>query len=244
MITVRRADRLGLVQSASLALRCHFAFATYRDPAYQHEGRLRALNLGALSPFGTYSLGPEAEADILTWVQAGSLTAQVDDFAPESLQAEGLHLISTGSGCQMLTWQAGAEGASFLQFWFLPDTEAGMPRQESRAGFSQTEDGGFRILASGFPEDDPEETETVTDGAPVALSAGARLLHAAIPAGEGAAYRTSPARDLYLVVVSGVVRVQETVLKAGDAVAAQGVTTLTVMAMEQAVVLLTDVAAV
>lgn len=242
MITVRRGATLGSAQSDTLTLRCHFAFADYQDPAHQHDGRLRVLNQGTLRPSEVYHLGPEAAVDVVTWVRAGSLTAQIDAFAPEEIQADGLHLISTGSGCQKLAWQAGPEGASFLQFWFLPDTDEGMPRQESRLSFPQGEDGGFRILASGFPEDDPEESEVVTDGAPVALSAGARLLHAVIPAGEGAAYSTSVNRDLYLLVVSGMVNVAAAVLQAGDAAAVSDVRDLTVMAQEQAVVLLTDVA--
>lgn len=242
MITVRRAATLGSAKSDTLTLRCHFAFADYQDPAHQHDGRLRVLNQGTLRPAEAYHLGPEAAVDLVTCVRAGSLTAQVDDFPSEDIQADGLHLISTGSGCQKLAWQAGPEGASFLQFWFLPDTDEGMPRQESRLSFPQGEDGGFRILASGFPEDDPEESEIVADGAPVALSAGARLLHAAIPAGEGAAYSTSASRDLYLLVVSGVVSVEDAVLQAGDAAAVTDVRDLTVMAQEEAIVLLTDVA--
>lgn len=243
MIRVRRAETLGAVRSGTFELRCHFAFATYQDPVHQHDGQLRVLNLGALRPSETYSLRAEAAVDILTWVQAGSLTAQIDDFAPEVIQTEGLHLISTGSCCQTLGWKAGAEGASFLQFWFLADTEDGLARQESRKRFSQADDGGFRVLASGFPEDDPEDWGTITDGAPVTLSAGVRLLHATIKAGEGAAYNTTLVRDLYLVVVSGVVRLEGTILNAGDAVAVRSVVTLAVMADERAVVLLADVAA-
>lgn len=79
--------------------------------------------------------------------------------------------------------------------------------------------------------------------APVALSASARLLHAAIPASEGAAYNTSLIRELYLVVVDGVVCVQDIVLKKGDAVAVCDEQSLTVMAQENAVVMLADVAA-
>ncbi|GAN69160.1 pirin family protein [Acetobacter orleanensis] len=242
MITVRQADTLGVTQSDTLTLRCYFAFADYQDPVHQHEGRLRVLNQGELGPSETYHLGPEAADDIVTWVWTGSLVAQVDGFEPEDIQAGGLHFISAGSGCTGLSWQAGAEGAAFLQFWFLPDMEGGMPRQESRSCLDQQGDGGFSILASGFPEDNAEESEDVTDDGPVALRASARLLHAAIPAGEGAAYNTSASRDLYLVVVSGTVSVEESVLKTGDAAAVQGVQTLTVMAQEQAVILLTDVA--
>lgn len=243
MMTIRRADTLGSARSDGLTLRCHFAFADYRGPACMHEGRLRAINTGMLPPGGSYHLGPEASVDILTWLGSGRVTAHADDFAPEDVRAGGLHLASTGRGYRTLEWKAGADGASFIQFWLMADTEGTPPAQETRAALAQFEDGGFTILASGFPEDDPEESESVSDGAPVTLSARARLLHAAIAAGEGAAYQTSAGRDLYLVVVSGTVSIDASILHAGDGAAITDATDLTVIAYEAAVVLLTDVAA-
>lgn len=62
-----------------------------------------------------------------------------------------------------MAWQAGADGASFIQFWLLADTEGGSPTQEARPAFPRLEDGGFRIIASGFPEDDPEMAEVIDD---------------------------------------------------------------------------------
>ncbi|MBB2157428.1 hypothetical protein HLH33_14075 [Gluconacetobacter diazotrophicus] len=243
MITIRRSDTLGTAQSDGLAIRCHFAFADWQDPARMHDGRLRAVNLGTLAPGGRYRLGPEQGVDILTWLHSGTAVAHMDGFPREDVRAGGLHLAGTGRGCATVDWKAGPQGASFIQFWLLSDVEGTTPAQEIRAAFPRLEDGGFRIIASGFPEDDPEEAETIADGAPVALSACARLLHAAIPAGEGAAYRTDPDRDLYLLVVSGEVRVQDSLLHGGDAAALTGLTEVTVIADAPAVVLLADVAA-
>ncbi|MGS0648542.1 pirin family protein [Komagataeibacter melomenusus] len=242
MITIRHAASLGTAHDGGQDLRCHFAFADYADPAHGHEGRLRAVNTGTLPAGGTYRIGPEAAVDIVTWVVKGALATDMEGFAPDALGAGGLHLASTGSGCAQLAWRAGGQGAGFIQFWFLSDTQGTTPAQEMRPALPELEDGGFRIFASGFPEDDPEEAQRVSDGAPVTLSARARLLHAAIPAGEGAAYGTAPGRVLYLLVVSGAARIDTVALHAGDAAAISGQTDITVMADEAAVVLLADVA--
>ncbi|KAB8122418.1 hypothetical protein D3W54_14590 [Komagataeibacter medellinensis] len=242
MMDIRRAATLGTAHSDGLELRCHFAFADYTDPAHVHEGRLRAVNLGMLGAGETYRLGQEASVDIVTWVQAGSLSAQMDGCEPEQLGAGGVHLASTGNGCAAVQWCAGPQGASIIQFWLLADIEGTTPAQETRAGLPGG-DGGFVLLASGFPEDDPEESGAVADGAPVALSARARLAHAAIPAGEGAAYSTCNGRDLYLVVVSGSIGIGAAVLEHGDAAALAEVTDLTIIARADAVVLLVDVGA-
>ncbi|AQU87506.1 hypothetical protein B0W47_08475 [Komagataeibacter nataicola] len=244
MITIRPAGSLGTAHDGGQVLRCHFAFADYTDPAHGHEGRLRAVNACTLPAGETYRIGPEAAVDIVTWVAEGTLATAMEGFEPDALGTGGLHLASTGSGCAQLAWRAGnKQGAAFIQFWFLADTQGMTPVQETRPALPELEDGGFRILASGFPEDDPEEGESVDDGAPVTLASRARLLHATLPTGEGAAYGTAPERVLYLLVVSGAARIGTQGLRAGDAAAISGLTDITVMADEAAVVLLADVAA-
>lgn len=242
MMTIRRSNTLGTSHSGGQILRCYFAFADYQDQAHTHEGRLRAVNNATLLPNSSYQIGPEAAVDIVTWVRSGTLTTAVDDFPAEDIRVKGLHLISTGTGCSTLQWKAGEQGASFIQFWFLPDIDGTTPAQEKRPSFSEYENGGFQIIASGFPEDDPEELETSVEGAPIALNARARLLHAAIPGREGAAYSTTPGRDLYFLVVSGCVTIEGETLHEGDAVALESVTELTVIAKEDSEVLLADVA--
>lgn len=242
IIKIRRADTLGQAHSGSVTLRCHFAFADYHAPEYEHEGRLRAINLASLRPGDTYALGPQANVDIVTWLRAGSVHTQATGFAPDNIQAGGLHLLGAGTGVNAIAWHAGPDGASFIQFWLLADTEGDSPIQESRPAFSAMEDGGFRIIASGFPEDDPETMEVIEDGAPVALSGRNRLLHAHIPAGQGAAYQTTQGRDLHILVVAGRITLSGTVLSDGDGAILEHTSSVVVMAVQDSEVILTDIA--
>lgn len=241
MIEVKRAASWGTALSNTLAVRCHFAFANANGPAQKQGGWLRALNKGQLEPAQSYHVGPEANVDIVTWLQTGSLTAQMDGFAPQGIAQSGLHLASTGRGCTGVVWQAGPEGAVFYQIWFLAATEGTNPEQESRPAQLALEDGGFKILASGFPEDDPEEAASVADGAPITLSSRARLLHALLPAGEGAAYCTTLGRTLVLLVVTGSVTLGAACLQAGDTATLTHETDLTAIAQSAATLLLIDV---
>ena len=240
---IRRYDTLGTAHSGGQLLRCHFAFSDYQEAEHTHEGCLQAVNIGTMLPNGCYQIGPEAAVDILTWVRSGIVTTTMDDFQSEDIGAGGLHLISSGTGCRTLHWKAGGEGVSFIQFWILPDIEGTTPMQESRPQSSEDKSRGFQIIASGFPEDDPEEQENEEDNAPITLNARARLLQAALPAQEGAAYCTTPGRDLYILVVSGSIRIGEETLFAGDAAALEGITDLTVIANQHSELLLADVAA-
>lgn len=243
MITRRRAASLGQVDTATLSLRCHFPFGSYQGTGSVHDGRLRVVNTGQLASNATYDIGPEHDVDILTWVLQGTLDTHCADTTPEHIATGGLHAVMTAQGCPDLRWQAGPQGAAFLQFWILADTQGGSMAQESRPAFAALEDGGFRILASGFPEDDPEQAEGITDGAPVVLRSRSRLLHATLCKGEGAAYQTVQGRALYLVVVSGTATVDTTRLEAGDGACLDGTPYCVIMAEEDCVLLLCDTAA-
>ncbi|MCH4090988.1 hypothetical protein [Acetobacter sp.] len=243
-MTIRRSESLGMAHSGGVMLRCHFAFADWEDPAHVHEGSLRAVNLLSLPAGERYRIGPETNVEILTWVESGSLTAHIDDFPAENLKTGDLHLVSSGLGCTALEWDAAQDTTDCLQFWLLPDQNGSEPMQEVRRAFPETQDGAFRILASGFPEDDPEEGETVADGSPITLQTRARLLRATLPANEGAVYQTTPGRDLYLIVVSGHVTVNDAVLFQDDAAIFENCESFTVIAQEKSVLLLTDVPAI
>lgn len=242
-IRIRRAGSLGTARADGITLRCHFAFADDRDDEHCHEGRLRAVNVGTLPAYGRYRIGPEADVDILTWVHSGTISVQASGFPAETVGCGGYVVNRAGTGCASLAWSSGEEAASFVQFWFLPDVEGVSPAQETHDSFGVRESQGFRIVASGFPEDDPEDDVDVPAGdEPLTLTARARLLYARLPAGEGAAYQTTRGRDLYMLVVSGQARIGDEILNAGDAAAYDDETDLVVMADVETCVFLVDVA--
>ena len=196
-------------------------------------------------PAGSYFTPPPPvrDMDILTWVRHGALRASAPPFPPEDLADNWLHAVGTAENGAPPLWQALLD-SSLIQFHLLPETQDSAPEQSVRPAFTALEDGGFRILASGFPEDDPEEnpeaTLTVTDGAPVALRSRTRLLHAALPRGEGAAYQTTPERALFVLVVEGAVRIGETPVGEQEAALITGEESLTVIASAPSVILLVD----
>ncbi|MFT9441465.1 MAG: hypothetical protein ABF593_06850 [Acetobacter papayae] len=186
---------------------------------------------------------PVRDMDILTWLHHGALRASAPPFPPEDIAADWLHAIGTQENGTPPTWQA-EQDSHLIQFHLLPETQDSVPEQSLRPGFAALEDGGLRILASGFPEDDPEDnpesTLTITDGAPLTLRSRARLLHAALPPNEGAAYQTTPGRALFALVVEGTVQVGETTLQAQDAALITDEESLTIIAIAPSVVLLMD----
>lgn len=186
---------------------------------------------------------PVLDRDILTWIHRGAVRACAAPFPPEDLTENWLHAVGTEPNGASPTWQAMCD-STLIQFHILPETQEAAPEQSVRPAFAALEDGGFRILASGFAEDDPEDnpeaTLTITDGAPLTLRSRSRLLHAALPQGEGAAYQTTPERALFLLVVEGQARIDGTTLQPQDAALITGEENLTVIASTQSVLLLVD----
>ncbi|MCP1229628.1 pirin family protein [Acetobacter indonesiensis] len=241
----RRVTAHSGTQNGALRVECYLAsvggvcLADKSSPEIG-AGRLKIANQIRLPSGADYAVGAEANVDILTWVCSGKVVSKNNSFCDEVLGAGSLHIIGAGRGLSHLAWNA-QEKAVFFQFWILQDNEGGEPTQEVRPGFPELEDGSFKILASGFPEDDPEDGETCEDGSPLTLRSRSRFLHARLSAGDGAAYQTIPGQSLYLTVVSGCVTVGCQTLEAGDAFLQDDDSQLMVMAAQDAVVLLVDV---
>jgi hypothetical protein len=239
MITLLQAADRPQGQQTALTLRTY----TLPDDTTTTNALVAAL-MAELPAGSTFTLPtPVRDMDILTWVRHGALRASAPPFPPEELADSWLHAVGTAENGAPPLWQA-LQNSSLIQFHLLPETQDSAPEQSVRPAFAALEDGGFRILASGFPEDDPEEnpeaTLTVTDGAPVALRSRTRLLHAALPRDEGAAYQTTPERALFVLVVEGAVRIDETPVGEQEAALITGEESLTVIASAPSVILLVD----
>ncbi|WP_081380358.1 pirin family protein [Novacetimonas hansenii] len=241
MIEVRKAGMAGCLHDAGVTLCCHFAFRTCGDAGRVHWGRLRVVNVATMAPGATFALGAEENTEILTWTGAQELYFSGPGFVSSTLPPGSVQALGAGDGVNGPAWRAGAGGGGFIQFWFLPDDEGGSPVVDVRTACPMREDGGFRILASGFPEDDPEAESDITDGAPLTIRASARLLDATLRAGDSAVYATVPGRALYLLVVSGAVAVDGRALDAGDAAAVRACTGIKLTASTAAYVMLADI---
>jgi redox-sensitive bicupin YhaK (pirin superfamily) len=241
MITVRKSETLGTTESDGIIIKCHFSFSDYHDANYIHDGQLRVVNQIDLAPGQSYHLRHEENVDILTWVQSGKIFSETDFFPDETLGEADLHVLSTGEGCNNMTWTAGTTGASLIQIWMIPDCENAIREQTVRLSEISDRDGSFHILASGFPEDDPEDDVSIDDNSPATLRLQARLMISELPAGEAAEYITSSEREMYLLVISGSVAIANTTVMGGEAAAIHKMERLLVTAHEKTLMLLADI---
>jgi redox-sensitive bicupin YhaK (pirin superfamily) len=241
MIEIQRASAFGTISQDGARVRCRFSFRDYDAGGRLGWGALRALNVIDLPAGKSYALGPHSDIIVLTWVESGELKVRTSDLHDRPLKAGSLHAINAGSGVREMTWEATEGDARFWQSWILPESCGDEPSEEIREAFPANEDGSFRILASGFPEDSPEDWKDVTDGFPIPITSESRLLDSFLPKGESASYRTVSNRALYLTVVAGGIAVAGDTLRAGDSIGLKDEQSLEITALTDSTLLLADI---
>ncbi|KXV35770.1 hypothetical protein AD940_01550 [Gluconobacter thailandicus] len=215
MITLLSARDLGTVTQPGVNISCHFSFAEYRDPAHVHWGQIRAINTAVFEPFAEFRLREEDAKDIVTIILKGTFFAEVDGRVPLQLQEGDIHLLSAGQGIQGVTWWAASPGSSFVQVWLLPDEEGGVPESVVHHRPVRHGQNALAILASGFAEDSPEDTDSGQADEPVPLRASARIMGMILQSGVTTHYTTGAGRLLYLVVLSGVIKINDQPVSSG-----------------------------
>ncbi len=239
MITVRPPSGLGHLIEQGVKLDCHFAFRDYAGMAPTHWGRLRVLNRIELEADAAFRLDHERAVEIVTLVLDGMVVAMVDDLGDSLLKSGDCHVVSAGEGVSLATWKTGGAPASCLQLWLIPEEEGGKPeiglrRDGDRFGHEHV------LLASGFPEDDPEEADQGRSGDPLPLKARARVFRLTLPAGGQAVIPTYADRCVYALVAAGRVEIHGLDAGAGCGVAITGCASVVVHAFEPSTLVVCD----
>ena len=234
MIERRPFASLGAAHHGWLEARHHFSFADYHDPQRTHWGALRVWNDDAIQPGTGFPPHPHADMEIITYVREGAITHQ-DSLGNKGRTVAGdVQVMSAGSGIRHAEYNQEPGVTRIFQIWILPDRRGEPPRWGAKPFPRADRSGQFVPLASGIDGD---------EGA-LPIRSDARVLGAALKAGESAEYRFSGvARHGYLVPASGRVEVNGVALEARDGAAIRGETLIRVVAIEDAELVLVDTAA-
>lgn len=250
MIDVRPFDTLGAADRGGLKARHHFSFARYFDPARVAHGSLRAWNDDEIAPNAGFPPRPHAEVDIVTYVREGAITHEDDRGNHGRIEAGDVQVMSAGSGLRHAEYNLEDEPARLFRIWI-----------EAREDADASDDGKPYWGQKPFPreprEREPRERETREresrarafvplasgfegDMEALPIRARARVLGAALFAGEVAEYRLGTKRHAYLVSAKGAIEVNGLAVNERDGVALAYETVLVVKALEDAEIVLVD----
>ena len=189
-----------------LESRFHFSFAEYRNPHNVRFGVLRVMNDDTVAAGTGFGKHPHNDMEIITYVISGELTHEDSMGHRETLGRGSVQYMSAGTGVTHSEVNEGDVPVHLIQTWILPRARNLQPRYGS-ARFAETDRRNRWLHFAG-----PDGGET-----PVELHQDANMYAAELQAGEALPFEVGTGRQLYIKVMEGSVRLNDTLLEAGDA---------------------------
>jgi redox-sensitive bicupin YhaK (pirin superfamily) len=237
MITVRKSSDRGRADHGWLKSFHSFSFADYYDPKHMGFGNLRVINEDRIAPgtgFGTHG---HRDMEIVSYVLEGELAHQ--DSLGNGAEGSAVSGVIRPGDVQRMTAGRGVRHSEFnhakdqtthfLQIWIEP-AERGLPASYEQKHFDDAlKQGKLQVVAS------PDGR----DGS-VTIHADAAIYSGLFDGGEPVKQTLDPARKAYVHVVRGDVEINGQALQAGDALALEGESALTIAQGRQAELLVFD----
>jgi redox-sensitive bicupin YhaK (pirin superfamily) len=232
VIERRPFAQLGGADHGWLKAKHHFSFADYHDPQRENWGNLRVWNDDEIAAKSGFPPHPHANMEIITYVREGAITHRDSMGNSGRTEAGDVQVMSAGSGVRHSEYNLENETTRIFQIWIEPTTRGGTPSWGAKPFPKGDRSGRFVTLASGFANDNEA----------LAIRADARVMGATIKAGERVSLDLDPARHVYLVPATGTVEVSGMRLEARDGAAITNLSTLEIVGIEDAEVVLVDAA--
>lgn len=232
MIERRPFDSLGGADHGWLDAKHHFSFAEYHDPRRMGWGTLRVWNDDTIAPDTGFPPHSHSDMEIITYVREGAITHEDDQGNRGRTPAGDVQVMSAGTGIVHAEYNLEPGTTRIFQIWIRPDRRGQPPAWGAKPFPKGDRAGRFVTLASGFESDE--------DALPIRTDA--RVLGAALKAGETAEYALGKGRHAYLVPATGSVDVNDVPLEARDGAAIRDVDVIRVTAWEDAELVLVDAA--
>jgi redox-sensitive bicupin YhaK (pirin superfamily) len=229
---ILRANERGHANHGWLESYHTFSFADYYNPQAMGFRALRVINEDRVAPGGGFPPHSHRDMEIISYVLEGGLEHK-DSLGTGSVIKPGdVQRMSAGTGVQHSEMNASKkEGVHFLQIWIIPDKSGHKPGYEQKAFSREERQGKLRLVAS------PDGR----DGS-LSIHQDATLSAGLFAAGETTKHTVGKDRYGWIQVAKGRIEVDGQKLNAGDALAAVGPGELSLKGVEDAEVLVFDLA--
>jgi hypothetical protein len=232
VIERRAFETLGQADHGWLRARHHFAFSDYHQPDRVNWGALRVWNDDEIAPQSGFPPHPHANMEIVTYVREGAITHQDSLGNRGRTEAGDVQVMSAGSGIRHAEYNVEPVTTKIFQIWIEPRRSGGEPTWGAKPFPKADRAGRFTPLASGYVE----------DAEALPIRADARVLGATLRAGDEAQYPLAEGRRAYLASARGALELNGVRIEARDGAAVQDEQVLFVRALDDAELLLVDVA--
>ncbi|MFT3839151.1 MAG: pirin family protein [Myxococcaceae bacterium] len=230
MIAVRRASQRGHADHGWLNTFHTFSFADYYDEEHMGFRSLRVLNDDTVSAgqgFGTHG---HKDMEIVSYVLEGALSHKDSMGTGSTIKPGDVQRMSAGTGVMHSEFNGSkSDPVHFLQIWLLPDKGGIAPGYEQKNFSAADKRGQLKLIAS------PDGR----DGS-VTIHTDAKVYAGTFDAGQKAELSISKGRGAWVHVAQGTAKVNGQALAAGDGVALEDESAVSVEGVSGGEVLVFD----
>jgi len=232
MIAIRKSNDRGHANHGWLDSRFTFSFADYYDLKHIHFRTLRVMNDDRIAAGGGFPTHPHRDMEIVTYVLEGAL-AHKDSMGNGSVIRPGdVQYMSAGTGVAHSEFNASnLQTVHLYQIWMLPDKKDYAPGYDQKHFSAEDKRGRLRLLAS------PDGR----DGS-IKIRQDNKLFATVLAPGESVKHELKLDRHGYVQVARGGVSLNGQTLEMGDGAAISAEKGVQLTAVENAEVLLFDLA--
>ena len=232
MIDILKSEERGHADHGWLNTRFTFSFADYYDPKHVHFRTLRVMNDDRVAGGGGFPMHPHADMEIVTYVLEGALQHKDSMGTGSVIKPGDVQYMSAGTGVTHSEFNASkTEPVHLYQIWMFPEKKGLKPVYDQK-NFSEAEKRGkLRLLAS------PDGR----DGS-VKIRQDNELYATVLGEGESVKHTLKPERHAYVQVARGSVTLNGSKLSTGDGAAISAEKSVELTGVENAEVLLFDLA--
>jgi quercetin 2,3-dioxygenase len=221
----RGRENLGWLDS-----RHSFSFGHYYDPEHMGFRSLRVINDDTVAPGGGFPTHGHRDMEIISYVVQGGLTHRDTTGGEGVLERGDVQAMSAGTGVRHSEFNASDDDpVRFLQIWIIPEHQ-GLPAAYRQAYVSDEDKRNtLRLLVA------PEASE----GA-LRINQDARIYASLLEADRSVTHRIEAGRGAWVQVVDGEIEVNGTMLRSGDGIAVEHVSSVGIVAVKNSEFLLFD----
>jgi quercetin 2,3-dioxygenase len=232
MIAIRKSNDRGQANHGWLDTRFTFSFADYYDPKHVQFRTLRVMNDDRIAGGGGFPTHPHRDMEIVTYVLEGAL-AHKDSMGNGSVIRPGdVQYMCAGTGVAHSEFNASdREAVHLYQIWMFPDKKGYQPVYDQKHFSEPDKRGKLRLLVS------PDGR----DGS-VRVRQDNELYATVLKSGESVKHELKPGRHAYVQVARGSVTLNGKALDAGDGAAISAEKSIELTGVNDAEVLLFDLA--
>ena len=210
----------------------YFSFGQYHNPENIHFGALRVLNDDYIAGGGAFPTHPHDNMEIVTIPFTGALKHKDSTGGEGIIKAGDVQIMSAGTGVQHSEANASAtDSVTLFQIWIFPKKNNIEPRYDQRAFDTSERINKWQYVVS------PDENDNA-----LWINQDARFALTALQTDKTISYTNKfTGNGVFLVVINGSVKVEETALNKRDALGIAGIDNFTITATEDSELLAIEI---